>query len=266
MPKAHRKSSSEPVSSADRGGRFGGLTLCNLLHELLGHGGATLLPLGVDALSVSTVGLTTTASNPVVAAAGPVVNLALSLGLLLSLSHRVAPTWRYFAWLFGTVNAFNATAYLSYSAILGTGDWAVAIASLDPPHHWRLVLGLCGLLAYAASIHVSVVLMRRLVAVGVVASSQVDRYCTSSYWVGGILLTTGAVPNPVSPWLILTSGAATGFGAMLGLLVVPPLVRRGGSSPLAERESLRVTRSWVVAGALAAAVFVGVFGPGVSPR
>lgn len=94
--------------------------LCDLAHELLGHGLATLLPLGVVAVSVSTVGLSTTASSPIVAAAGPLANLVLASALLVARGSSVAPAWRYFAWLFGSLNAFNATAYLLYSAILGT--------------------------------------------------------------------------------------------------------------------------------------------------
>ena len=238
--------------------------LCDLLHELLGHGAATLLPLGVKAVSVSTIGLSTDFANPVVAAAGPLVNLVFSLTLLASSADRIPPAWRYFAWLFGSINAFNATAYLLYSAILGTGDWAVAIGSLTSSPLLRPILGFLGLLTYGLAIYASLFFLRRLIAAGIVASSNADRYCTSSYWVGGILLTAGAALNPFSPWFILTSGAATGFGAMVGLLFLPPLLRRTSSSSTAVPESLRVSRGWVTAGAVAAVVFVTIFGPGVS--
>ena len=238
--------------------------LCDLLHELLGHGAATLLPLGVKAISVSTIGLATDVSDPVVAAAGPLVNLALSLVLLASASHRMTPAWRYFAWLFGSINAFNATAYLLYSAILVTGDWAVVAESLTSSPLWRPVAGLLGLIAYGTAIYASLFFLRNLIAAGVIAVSNANRYCTSSYWTGGIVLTAGALFNPVSPWFILTSGAATGFGAMIGLLFLPSLLRRTKLSALTAAESLRVSRGWVAAGAIAALVFVAVFGPGVS--
>jgi len=42
-------------------------SLCDLLHEL-GHMAATLLPLGVKAISISTIGLSTSGSSAVVAA------------------------------------------------------------------------------------------------------------------------------------------------------------------------------------------------------
>lgn len=78
-----------------------------------------------------------------------------------------------------------------------------------------------------------------------------------------MLLTAGAVPNPVSPWLVLTSGMATGFGAMAGLLALPALLRRADPAGAPHAPALRVGPAWLVAGAAAALVFVGVFGPGV---
>lgn len=238
--------------------------LCDLAHELLGHGVATLLPLGVRAVSVSTVGLSTTVSSPIVAAAGPLVNLALSSVLLLAGSSALSPAWRYFAWLFGSVNGFNATAYLLYSAILGSGDWAVVFDALAPSRAWRPGIGLTGLGLYAGAVYVFFLAMRCLLSSGVIAVRNADRYCTSSYWIGGALLTIGAVFNPVGPGLIFTSGAATGFGAMIGLLVLPLLLRRNALGADPEKESMQIGRGWLVAGVLAAVVFVGIFGPGVA--
>jgi hypothetical protein len=238
--------------------------LCDLAHELLGHGLATLLPLSVSAVSVSTIGLSTTGSSPIVAAAGPLLNLVLASALLLARSSALSPAWRYFAWLFGSINSFNATAYLLYSAILGSGDWAVVFDAWAPTGVWRPWIGLAGLALYAGAIVVSLRALRGQISSGVIAKRNADRYCTTSYWIGGTLLTLGAVFNPVGPLLILTSGAATGFGAMLGLLVLPPLLRRKGLPANSEEESLLIGRGWLVAGAVAAVVFIGVFGPGVA--
>jgi hypothetical protein len=236
--------------------------LCDLLHEL-GHAAAAQLPLGVIAVSISTIGLSSFGSSPVVALAGPLVNLALALAMLLALAPKAPPAWRYFAWLFGTVNLFNGTAYLLYSAILGTGDWATVFDAVAAPNLWRPLVGLIGIVLYLASMYASLTILRRLCASGIIAPININSYVTGAYWVGGLVITAGAVFNPVSPWFILTSGAATGFGAMLGLLALPDLLRRTAFAEPAAGESLSIGWPWVVAGILALAIFIGVFGPGL---
>ena len=124
--------------------------------------------------------------------------------------------WRYATWLFGTVNVLNGAAYLVYSAVLGSGDVAVVFNAIAT--HWRPWVGACGLAFYAAAIAVSRSGLIRLVRDGVLDRTLAARCCTLSYWCGGLLLTVAAVFNPVGPMLILTSGAAVGFGAMAGLL------------------------------------------------
>jgi hypothetical protein len=237
--------------------------LCDLLHEL-GHAAATMLPLGTKAVSISTIGLSSVGViSPVVAAAGPVVNLLLASALLLALAPRASPTWRYFAWLFGTVNLLNGTAYFVYSSILGTGDWATVFSAVGPTALWRPISGLGGAALYIASILASSVVLRRLCVSGVVAKSNINRYCNSAYWAGGVVITAGAVFNPVSAWFILTSGAAVGFGAMLGLLALPALLNRKRLPSISAKESLRITWPWVSAGAIALVIFLGIFGPGL---
>jgi hypothetical protein len=238
------------------------LILVDLLHEV-GHLLATALPLGVTPLSISTIGVSSRGASAVVAAAGPVTNLLLALCLLGASSRALTPAWRWFDWLFGTGNLFNATAYLIYSAASGTGDWAVTFDSLAPPGLWRPLVGLAGCGLYAASLVVSASVLRSLCASGVVAASHVERYCALSYVCGGSVLTLGAFFNPVSPWYVLTSGAATGFGAMAGLMLVPVLLRRAPPPEPEGPESLEIGWPWIAAAILAAAIFVGVFGPGV---
>ena len=236
--------------------------LCDLLHEL-GHAAATLFPLGVKAVSISTIGLSSTGSNAIVAIAGPLVNFALALTLFLAFAPKLSSAWRYFAWLLGTVNLFNATAYLLYSSVLGTGDWATVFNAVAAPVLWRPIAGLVGAVLYVASILASLVTLRQLCSSGVITVSNVNRYCIGAYWIGGLIITAGAVFNPVSPWFILTSGAATGFGAMLGLLALPALLRRAHPTAKSPSESLRIGWPWVTAGAVAIVIFIGIFGPGL---
>jgi hypothetical protein len=239
------------------------IELSDLLHECA-HAAATLLPLGVKAISISTIGLSSTGSSTLVAAAGPLFNLVLALSLLMASAPSLPQAWRYFGWYFGTINLFSATAYLLYSAVLGSGDIAVVFNALAHPLLWRPVIAIAGLALYALSIRVSCAILRRLCSTGVIAASNVDAYCTMSYWVGGPVLMIAAIFNPVSPWFILTSGAAAGFGAMLGLLALPVLISR--EPPVAEPpvETLQIGWPWFAAAIASTAVFIGLFGPGLA--
>ena len=260
---------------ASRGGSMTGIlgilfvaalsaALADLLHEL-GHLAATALPVGVSAKLISTIGVSTDGSSALVAAAGPVANLILAPLLSLAFARSASPAWRYFGWLFGSCNLFNATAYLIYSAASATGDWAVAFGALAPPAVWRPIAGVTGCLLYAASVSASVAALRALCVSGIVAASNVERYCAWSYLCGGIVLTAAAALNPLSPWYILTSGAATGFGAMAGLMVLPVRLRRSLPPTSARCPASRCAS--VGRGSRressAAAIFVGVFGPGL---
>lgn len=237
--------------------------LCDMTHEVLGHGTATLAAPDVRAVSLTTVALSTLGSSGLVAAAGTLANIMASLAAfavwhLASNSVRA----RYFWWLFASLNLFNATAYLLYSGILGSGDWAVVTAGLEPQVLWRGGMVILGTASYALSVHVAASMLARMVRAGDLPHSDVPRLSYLPYWVGGALLVAGALPNPVSPWLILSSGASSGFGAMVGLLWLPRRV----AAPAEPREgdrSLRFSLGWVVAAILVAGIFVLVIGRGI---
>jgi hypothetical protein len=237
--------------------------LCDTLHEL-GHLAATLLPVHVSVLSISSVGISTTTSSPVVALAGPLVNLLLGGALPLSRRVDLPSNLRYFLWLFGTVNLFNGVAYLMYSALLGSGDWAAVFNALAPAALWRPAAAIGGASLYAGAVFASLGVVRGFIAEGVVSKAQAERYCLGAYWAGGSLLVAASVLNPISPWLILTSGAATGFGAMVGLVLVA-LMSRGSHTKLdaPKAKPIQFGRMSVLGGALASLGFVLVLGPGV---
>ena len=238
--------------------------LCDMIHEVLGHGTATLASPDVKAVSMTTVALSNVGGSRLVAAAGTLANLLASLvSFALWRRRSGSVTVRYFLWLLASLNLFNATAYLLYSGILGSGDWAVVIANLEPHLVWRGGLAIVGAATYVLSVHVSAVTLGHMVREGCIRRSDVQQLSHLPYWVGGVLLVAGAVPNPVSPWLILSSGASSGFGAMAGLLWVPRIVRASASGPEVPVSSLGFSRGWTVAAILVAAVFVLVIGRGI---
>ncbi len=98
--------------------------LCDLVHEVVGHGIAALMVPGVRLVSLSTVALQTTGESRIVAAAGSIANVLVGAAAL-GLFHRRArfSAAAYFFWLFGSLNLLNGSGYPLYSAVLGFGDW-----------------------------------------------------------------------------------------------------------------------------------------------
>ena len=238
--------------------------LCDMIHEVLGHGTATLASRDVKAVLLTTVALSTQGSSRLVAAAGTLANLLAGLAAFVLWRRKWGSvTVRYSLWLLASLNLFSATGYLLYSGVLGSGDWAVVTANLEPHVVWRVGMVLVGAATYALSVHVSAVTLGRMVSSGCIRHSDVQWVSLLPYWVGGVLLVAGAVPNPVSGWLILSSGASSGFGAMAGLLWVPRIVRAPASESELRASSLGFSRGWTIAAILVAAAFVLVIGRGI---
>ena len=219
-----------------------------MVHEVVGHGLAAWATPGVEALSLSSVALQTSGESRLVAAAGSIANVVVGV-LALALFRRRS---QFFWWLFGTVNLLNGTGYLIFSAVLGFGDWEVVIRSLEPAWAWRAAMGLAGIAGYGLVIRAAARALARS------AIGDVPRLVFTSYAAGGLLLLAASVFNPISPSLILTSGASSGFAAMAGLTLVPRLVGEGG------REVLSRSAAWIAAGAIVAALFIGVIGRGIA--
>lgn len=236
---------------------------CDMVHEVLGHGLPTLLSADVKAVMLTTVALSTVGSSRVVVAGGTIANLiAAAFAFLVFQTMKGFGATRYFAWLFATVNLLNATGYFILSGLLGSGDWAVVIADLQPQFVWRILLSLLGLVAYFVSTYLAAHLLAAAVRRGDIRRRDVPRLIVPAYVAGGVLLVAGAALNPIDLALVLSSGASTGFGAMSGLLAVPWLVEkrtqdRSGAHPLP------FSRGWVISAIAVALTFVVVIGRGI---
>src|SRR6266571_8552449 len=138
--------------------------LCDLVHEVAGHGIAALMVPGVRVVSLSAVALQTTGDSRIVAAAGSIANVLIgsaALGLFHRLS-RFSPG-AYFFWLFGSLNLLNGSGYPLYSAVLGSGDWEVVVRGLQPAWMVRTGLGLVGAAAYTGAVMLSIKELARAV-------------------------------------------------------------------------------------------------------
>jgi hypothetical protein len=85
-----------------------------------------------------------------------------------------------------------------------------------------------------------------------------------AYLAGGTLSCIAGLLNPVGMILVAISAAAASFGGTSGLAWMPQLLHGERAAAASEQQRL-VQRSWgwIVVGAVAAAVFVLVLGPGV---
>jgi len=234
----------------------------DMTHEALGHGTASWL-IGDRILSLSTVAIQNATASRFVSAAGTSANCivgAFSL-LVLRRMRRFTPL-AYFLWIFGAYNLLNS-GYLVASAVLNSSDWANVIAGLSPPWLWRCVLGLAGATLYVLAIRWTASSMLGLVNRGEVALVDLQRLVLPAYLTAGAVMTIASVFNPISPTLILLSGAGASFGLNSGLLFLPGIVAANARSQTLVTRPMLFNLFWFALGIVVSGLFIGVLGPGI---
>jgi hypothetical protein len=100
-------------------------TLSNLAHEGLGHGGTCVL-VGAHPTVLNAIFFeyddpaASVLQQKWISAGGSIADVLVGLpALWLSRQPALAPSWRYFLWLFAAVNLLTAFGYLLYSGIAG---------------------------------------------------------------------------------------------------------------------------------------------------
>lgn len=225
----------------------------NVLHEGLGHGGTCML-VGAEPIALSTayfncgVESAGSAAHKFVAASGALVNIIVGLGFWAVLQRKTlkSQAFHLFIWLSMAINLFSGTGYLLFSGALGVGDWVVVVEGLEPVWAWRLVLAIAGAVLYLICIRIALVEMNRLVGSDSNRMSRAHRLSVIPYLVGSTTSTIGAVLNPISPLLILTS-AASSFGGTSALAWMTQLYKTERFKPENESENktgIMINRSW----------------------
>lgn len=245
-------------------------TIANVVHEGLGHGGATLL-LGARPTMFNAIFFNydeSTASRTaqrLISAAGSVANLVIGLPLL-AVAPRVRSThWRYFLWLFAAVNLLTVFGYLLYSGIGGFGDWYRVIEGLPAQMFLRGGMIVAG--AFLYFIAAPRLLMPPLDPfLGRDPAVRVQRARTLSlvpYFAGGAALILAGTLNPLGWQLVLISAAAASFGGTSLLAWCPAIPR--APEPGTPEPPLGIERgiAWILAAATVLLVFVLVLGPGI---
>lgn len=161
------------------------------------------------------------------------------------------------------MNLLNGSGYLLYSAILGSGDWAVVVRGLQPELTWRIGLGIMGAAAYVGAVVLSAGELARVVENDSVSSAEIPGLVLLAYVVGSTLLVAASAFNPIGPRLILLSGVSSGFAAMAGLTAIPRLVENRVGRRGAGAGAVPFNPGWVATGLVVAILFTTVVGRGI---
>ena len=244
----------------------------SFVHEALGHGGAclvvgcrpqllTTMQFEGDERTVSTLGV------KFIAAGGTLANLvaATIAAAFLRRRRERANAGEYFLWLFMTINLLEAAGYWMYSGIGNIGDWADVVRGFTPFWAWHAGLFFFGAGAYWLATRWAMGrLARRLRTSGASRVAEANRYSLTAYAVGGLLSLAAGLFEPGGAFIVLISGVAASLGGTSGLAWGPQLLRNPNIGE-PEDPPLLVVRDWrwLVAGAVAAALYVFVIGHGV---
>jgi hypothetical protein len=194
---------------------------------------------------------------------GNVVFAALTW-IALRFLHRLQPRARLFLWLATAFNLFWAFGYLMFSAVINRGDWMEAVRGLPLEWLWRVFFFLTGLALYQFSKMFLAADMRWFISTDDPHwRERVKRMVWISYMAGGIIACAGAIFDPRGRNQIYNSGALASFAAAIGLLQMPFLAKRYLRQSDARQIGIARSLGWIFAAIVAAALFVGVLGPGV---
>jgi hypothetical protein len=239
---------------------------CDLLHELIGHGGACLATGGQPA-TFSTVHFQCLGGwQPGVCAAGIVLNIIAggALWLIARRSANIAVQVRYFVWLAMAYNLFTGWGYVVSSSLGNSGDLANAFRAASPAWHWRAMAAPVGVLYYALSTWIAAAQMRPLIGPGYPA--RLWRLILIPYFGSAVVASAaGALNQIMGARLAITLAVSTTLGSW-GFLLVPLFLLTSRTTPAPAPPAIPRSLGCIIAAVLAAAAFVGVAGPGLRFR
>jgi hypothetical protein len=227
--------------------------------EVIGHAIADRL-IAADWFSNSTFFAQVNTPARLAGACGTLSNLVLGglAALLVRVDKRFTPGW-YLLWVFGCVSLMNSGRLL-YSAISGLGDLSVVIAAFHPPWLWRILLAVAGIFIYRPALRFAVTALRDLLVRGEVAYRDLWRLTLAAYFTASVLLTAGALLNPVNSGLVGIGVVAASFGLNFGLLLIPAFLSQPVESEPIVTRSMPFNWFWFSFGLAAAVAFLAGLG------
>ncbi|HEY1125352.1 MAG TPA: hypothetical protein VGE65_06940 [Sphingobium sp.] len=240
--------------------------LLTVVHEVGGHGGACLATggaikeIGAHYLDCAS---TSEANARLVSLAGAGIDVLV--GALAWLCWRAVhnPLLRTTLWMVAIDKLLLAAGYPLFSGVMNVGDFSVGAArslgALSPVWAWRVGFILLGLASYIAVVILAIRMLHSMLGGSAITTMAQRQIPMTLYVVSGVVTLLAAIPNPIGPFIVFTSAAAS-FGGLAGLFNVayqPPSA--------AEPKTFLIARNWplIGAGIAATAVFVLLFGPSI---
>jgi hypothetical protein len=237
--------------------------VANVTHEGVGHGGACVLS-GGHPLVLSSVHFDCSIENRWIAAGGTIANFILAVICWFGLRFTRRTSFRYALWLSMTINLLQGGGYFLFSGIGNIGDWAYVIKGLEPRWLFRVGLALLGAVTYIAFVWFALALIKPFTGMAQPERWQRAKKLTLiPYLLGGALYTVSGMFNPVGMVLVAISAAAASFGGTSGLAWMWQVPRGKPNDDSILPEPIERSRGWVIAGAIAAIIYIGVLGPGI---
>ncbi|HKQ97571.1 MAG TPA: hypothetical protein VJV75_06835 [Candidatus Polarisedimenticolia bacterium] len=237
-----------------------------VIHEIAGHGSMCLLSGGATE-SWSSVHFGCSVESLAVMAGGTLANVVA--GLLFLAAYRVArgaaTATRYALWLAATLNLMQAAGYFLFSGVLGIGDWAAVLRHFGAGGVARAVMAASGMAVYLVIVALAARGLGPFLPSDRAAAERAARPLTLFPWiVGGILSCVAGALNPVGFILVAISAAAASFGGTSGLAWMASIVGTSWAPLEPGEHGLAIPRhrGYLLAGLLAAILFIAVLGPG----
>ena len=245
--------------------------LVNVCHEIIGHCTMAVFA-GTKCAIISSTNIPLATEIPswkykfIVLPAGCIANWTAGLVCLFILRtwQTAKPTVRYFLWLSVCVNLFLASTYVTVAPIIKFGDSYIFIQDFSNQLLWRSAVVLAGAGVWWLSFRLCRRELIRLIGFrGREAKSLAWELVAPAYLSGGIVTVTSALFSQLD-WKVAQLQAAGGtFGLTIWLLLLPFTIPET-TTDLKEPFVLPRSWLWIVAGALTAAIFVGVLGHGIA--
>jgi hypothetical protein len=237
--------------------------LATMLHEGLGHAAVAIATLHASG-TLTSLAWSSVQDSRLVAAGGTLVNLifALVFWLLLRAARNASPAVRFFFLITMSFNLLTATGYFFYSGVSNFGDWAQVIQGLQPHWLWRAGLIVLGVVSYyRAILAIGASIVRHM---GVPASDgrRFRRLTWVPYFSAIVIDGVAGLLNPFGMRYVFLSALAATAGGQCGLLWLRYYIPRS-IQPGANKQPIPRRYSWIIVAIVCAAVFIGVFGPGI---